>query len=73
MSAHIPVRPTWMCAGCGQNWPCPTRRHELTAEFAGSSVCMSLYLASCMIEASQSIPAAPAGDLYYRFIGWIRN
>ncbi|MGX7677041.1 hypothetical protein [Plantactinospora sp. DSM 117369] len=22
--AHLPRRPDWTCAGCGEDWPCPT-------------------------------------------------
>ncbi|MEV1333615.1 flavin reductase, partial [Micromonospora costi] len=26
VSVHQPVRPQWICAGCGAPWPCRTRK-----------------------------------------------
>jgi hypothetical protein len=73
MTTHVPLRPTWTCVGCGQLWPCPTRRRELLAEFSGSSVGLGLYLSACLVEASAQLPDVLAGELYSRFVGWSRR
>lgn len=70
MTIHIPVRPAWTCAGCALDWPCPTRREQLRAEYAGSEVSLALYLAACLIDAASDLPRMPAGLLHDRFVGW---
>ncbi|MBT8228240.1 MAG: flavin reductase [Dactylosporangium sp.] len=67
---HRAVRPAWTCGGCGLDWPCPTRRQELVAEYAGAGVSLMLYLAACFVDACQDMPAAIAGNLYGRFLLW---
>lgn len=70
---HLPDRPAWTCGGCGQEWPCePARRHFL-ANYEDSSVSLSLVMASHFAEACRDLPHARAGELHYRFLGWIRH
>lgn len=73
VSAHLPVRPDWMCGGCGLAWPCPTRRNQLAAEYAGARVSLMLYLAGCLAQACTDLPGQPAGVLYERFLLWPRT
>jgi hypothetical protein len=73
VSAHIAIRPTWICAGCGQDWPCATRRAELRAEYTRSAVSLGLYLSSCHAEAAADLRTRPAGELHHRFLGWARG
>lgn len=73
MSLHLPIQPTWTCASCGDPWPCATRRSQLRAEFAGTRVCMSIYLTLCLVDAIRDLPHYPAGLLYTRFLGWVRD
>jgi hypothetical protein len=73
MSTHIALRPSWRCAACGDPWPCPTRREQLLAEYGNSRVSLSLYLSSCLVEATQDLPHHQAGAHYQRFIGWLRE
>ncbi|MFV2018362.1 hypothetical protein [Micromonospora sp. LOL_023] len=72
MTAHRPVRPSWICAGCGLSWPCETRRRELLAEYAGARVSLSVYLATCLLDAMADLPQDRCGDVYWRFMGWWR-
>ncbi len=73
MTVHTPLRPSWTCAGCSLPWPCATRREELVAEYAGNLLPLAIYLASCLVDATYDIPDAPAGSLYRRFLGWLRQ
>jgi hypothetical protein len=73
VSAHQPVRPSWTCAGCGAPWPCATRRRELRAEFDGATVSLGLYMAPMFVDACEDLADAPAGELYWRFLGWLRT
>jgi hypothetical protein len=70
---HTPMRPGWICAGCAQDWPCPTRRGQLTAEYDRAQVCLSLVMASYFVEASEDLCDVPAGELCLRFLGWLRS
>jgi len=70
LSAHNPVRPTWQCGGCGDPWPCASRRQQLLAEYLGARVSLTLYVTALFVDACRDMPSAPAGDLYQRFLGW---
>jgi hypothetical protein len=73
MTTHRPMAPTWDCAGCGDAWPCRTRRLELRAEFDGTRVSLGVYMSRFFIAAAQDLPYAPSGWLHHRFLGWIRH
>ncbi|RUL91900.1 hypothetical protein [Verrucosispora sp. FIM060022] len=73
MTMHGPVMPIWSCGGCDLPWPCPTRRRELRAEYAGAPVSLALYPGVCLVQAAEDMPCAPAGALHRRFIGWARQ
>lgn len=72
LSDHLPLRPYWRCVACNANWPCYTRRRQMTAEFAGAWVSLGLYLASCMVDAAFDLPDRSAGLLYGQFLGWLQ-
>ncbi|SCG55692.1 hypothetical protein GA0070609_3073 [Micromonospora echinaurantiaca] len=65
--------PIWNCGGCDLPWPCPTRKRELRAEYAGAPVSLALYLGSYLVQAAEDMPWTPAGALHRRFVGWIRQ
>lgn len=73
MSTHNPVARTWVCSGCGADWPCATRRRELRAEFDGSPVSLGLYLGQFFVFAAEDLRHVPSGWLHHRFVGWIRQ
>ena len=72
MTTHHPVTPTWICGGCGADWPCQTRRRELRAEYDRASVSLALYLAAQFVDAAENLGGLSAGHLHRRFLGWIR-
>jgi hypothetical protein len=43
---------------------------QLRAEFSRADVSLSLYLATCLVDAAYDQPHASAGALYARFLGW---
>jgi hypothetical protein len=67
VSAHAPVRPEWTCGGCGETWPCETRKEELQGEYANAPVSLALYLGSCLVTASGDLPTHRASHLHARF------
>lgn len=73
VNLHQPVRPVWSCASCGREWPCPSRRGQLLAEYDGALVSLSVTMSSYLYEAVGDLPKVYAGELYQRFLGWIRQ
>jgi hypothetical protein len=71
VSIHSPARPAWTCTVCADTWPCATRQRELLGEFDGARVSLTLYLAELFLDACADLPAAPAGALHQRFLGWV--
>ncbi|WP_433536457.1 hypothetical protein ACQPZK_00870 [Micromonospora sp. CA-249363] len=69
---HVPVRPTWNCAGCGQEWPCANRRCRLLVEYAHDRLSMMFYLGLHLAEAAVDLPDLSAERLHARFLGWTR-
>jgi hypothetical protein len=72
VTSHNPVAPAWTCGGCGGDWPCPSRRRELRAEFDGAPVSLAIYLGSYLVAAAPDLRCVPAGSLHQRFVGWAR-
>ncbi|MEV0725348.1 flavin reductase [Micromonospora purpureochromogenes] len=72
MTTHHPITPAWTCGGCGIDWPCPTRRRELLAEYDHAPVSLALYLAAHLVDATQDLAHVPAGHLHHRFLRWTR-
>jgi hypothetical protein len=68
---HVPVRPGWECAACGQDWPCADRRHRLLAEYAGNRIGLAMLLASYMLDALAERPDLAPTELRSRFLGWL--
>jgi len=73
VTTHLPIRPGWLCAGCGDRWPCRTRRRQLLAEYEGATVSLSLLMTAYFVDAANDLPLTQSGDLYRRFHGWIRG
>lgn len=71
MSHHQPVRPTWCCAACGVDWPCPTRQRELARDHASARSRLGLVMARELEAAMTDLPEVPLSTLYLRFLGWL--
>ncbi|MET7948003.1 hypothetical protein [Micromonospora sp. NPDC005324] len=69
---HVPVRPPWTCAGCGQEWPCPDRRRRLLIEYADDRLSLAFYLGLYLADAAADLPDLSADRLHDRFLGWAR-
>lgn len=67
---HLPVRPSWHCAGCGADWPCAAARRQLTAEH--DPVSLGIHVAELMGRAARDLPGISAADLFDRFLAWTR-
>ncbi|GGN93645.1 hypothetical protein GCM10010112_82100 [Actinoplanes lobatus] len=71
---HQGTRPGWDCQVCGQPWPCPTAKVELSEQYRNFPAGLSLLLHSFLIEAVDDWTAdasGPPSDLYERFVGWV--
>jgi hypothetical protein len=72
VNLHQPVRPMWTCSSCGRDWPCPSQRGQLLAEYEGATTSLGLMMSEYLQDAAQDLPTAYAGELHRRFLGWIR-
>lgn len=70
MSEHIAQRPSWDCRCCGKPWPCDPAREELAAELSPTLLRMHMWVR--IEEAAAKIPGARAGELFERFLYWVR-
>jgi hypothetical protein len=69
---HVPQRPGWECRACGQAWPCPVAKRCLQIEYTAEPVNVALYAAAQHAAAVVDLPGEPAGEMYARFVGWLR-
>jgi hypothetical protein len=60
-----------MC-GCGERWPCLTRRAQLIAEFSRTAVSLGLLMSGYFIDAAQVLESESAHTFHQRFMGWLR-
>jgi hypothetical protein len=44
----------------------------LLAEYDDAPVSLALYAGALFVDAANDLSGVPAGDLYQRFVGWIR-
>jgi hypothetical protein len=76
-TAHVPLRPAFDCANCGEPWPCVPAKVELTGEYQGDVIglgqYLSLQLVDAMDQAALNHEWGPVGNLYDRFLGWMRQ
>ena len=70
---HQPVRPGWTCRACHSPWPCPGQRARYQAEYSTSRQSLGLLMGGHYTDAIIDQPTWPAGPLYDRFLGWIRQ
>jgi hypothetical protein len=72
---HIPERPSWDCAKCGQTWPCANAKSDFSLEHltAPSAVLVrpSLYMWEAFDDFAAYGQVPP--DLRDRFVGWVRD
>jgi hypothetical protein len=72
VSAHTPLSPSWTCRGCGDPWPCATRRQQLLAEFYTSQQNLGLLMGSFFAAAIKDRPRWSDEGIYQRMFAWIR-
>ncbi|GAB1641737.1 hypothetical protein KRMM14A1259_21600 [Krasilnikovia sp. MM14-A1259] len=73
---HQAERPSWDCRTCGRAWPCAAAKVELAEQYQGFPTGLTVYLASCLVEAIDDRAAGTdraAADLYDRFLGWAKR
>jgi hypothetical protein len=71
MSDHNPQRPSWSCTGCGDPWPCISRKRQLVAEYQHDPTALRVYMAVQFADAAQDLGMTPAGVLWVRVVGWV--
>ncbi|GAB3797048.1 hypothetical protein [Micromonospora zhanjiangensis] len=75
---HVPRRPLWLCRACSENWPCPTARLKLKAEYGDDRTALIIYLCGLLHEAIEDMNrlhpdnGPDPGSLFNRIVGWAR-
>ncbi|MEJ3742977.1 flavin reductase [Actinomycetes bacterium KLBMP 9797] len=69
---HTPVRPSWTCTACEEDWPCVPAREKLCAEYGDQKVNLAVYMATQLGHAAADLTEATPTQLYERFIAWTR-
>lgn len=69
--AHIPGRPTWLCTGCREPWPCAAKRDQLVAEHGDSPAALRTMMALRVADAAEDLRHLGADQLWARFLGWL--
>lgn len=74
---HIPLRPTWLCRKCADEWPCHPARTRVLADHADDLVLLAIFMATTMTEAIRDLlelnpndTPSPA-ELWDRFMRWM--
>jgi hypothetical protein len=70
---HFPVRPSWRCAACSEPWPCEPKRRELLAEYDQARAALGIAMAGWFSDALVDLHHEPSGQVYLRFLGWVRR
>lgn len=68
--SHLPERPSWDCAACGQPWPCDAAREEAASTL--DAVLLPIYMSAQMYDAAGEIEAVQPHELFDRFVAWTR-
>jgi hypothetical protein len=50
-----------------------SRQRQLLAEYGRAPVALAIYMTALFVDAVCDLPRTPAGELYQRFLGWIRH
>lgn len=64
---------------CGRTWPCDTRKRQLIAEFTDHKTGgvrwydLKARMAVHMADAAEAHRNIPAGYLFERYVGWMRD
>jgi hypothetical protein len=70
---HSPRRPDWMCECCGQDWPCPPAKVELSEAYGVHRVDLAVHMAVQLGHAAGDLlTSVTTRELYERFIAWTR-
>jgi hypothetical protein len=69
---HRPLRPSWECGTCGQEWPCDPAPERLAAEHSEDFLALSILLWAHLEDFIRDSVPGPFGGAYERFIAWSR-
>jgi hypothetical protein len=67
---HVPVRPAWHCAACGEAWPCAPAKAGLRAEAKESRTAIVIYLGLRLAEAVADLRDTDPETLHTRIFEW---
>ncbi|MEQ4300770.1 hypothetical protein ABNF97_05135 [Plantactinospora sp. B6F1] len=68
--AHLPRRPDWTCAGCGEDWPCPHQQARFLVRYQHNRLALLSHLGRYAALAATDLPDLSPEELSTRFLGW---
>lgn len=68
---HIPARPSWDCACCGEEWPCDASKKQLTYDYRRNRNLMFVHLGDLAVQAAGDLPAEV--NVVQRIVSWARS
>lgn len=69
---HAPQRPAWICACCGQDWPCSPARVQLGEQYGAQRVNLAVQMFVQLGYAVSELTTVTPAQLFERFIAWTR-
>ncbi|MFF0371496.1 hypothetical protein [Micromonospora sp. NPDC005087] len=76
LEPHRPLKPLWVCAGCGDPWPCAVARLLLRARHEADRVPLYILLTGVFAHATRDLYTLNPYDtprphaLFARFVDW---
>jgi hypothetical protein len=71
--AHLPTRPDWTCAGCGDDWPCFERQARLHIRYQHNRAALRSHLGRYEAVAAADLTDLTPEELRTRFLGWVEK
>ncbi|GAA3743522.1 hypothetical protein GCM10022225_28880 [Plantactinospora mayteni] len=68
--AHLPRRPDWTCAGCGEEWPCPAQQARFLSRYQHNRLALLSHLGRYAALAAADLPDLSPEELRTRFLDW---
>lgn len=68
---HPPLRPSWKCSTCGEEWPCEPARSRLWIETRGGTA-LAILMWNYLEDFCRDSAPGPVGEAFDRFMRWTR-
>ncbi|MEV1288330.1 hypothetical protein [Micromonospora sp. NPDC049679] len=67
---HAPLRPSWLCTACGEEWPCITRKRQLKELLRCDVQRLRRYMHPYVPIALVELDELDEARVHERFVSW---